>query len=66
MISSDESAIKAWLHQRDQAAAAWLVNQHLSRVLHTRSSSAATSSEESHCAGRAEIDPKPLFQSQVE
>ena len=35
MISSDESAIKAWLHQRDQAAAAWLVNQHLSRVLHT-------------------------------
>lgn len=35
MIDSAESAIAAWLHQRDQAAAAWLVHEHRSLVLGT-------------------------------
>jgi RNA polymerase sigma-70 factor (ECF subfamily) len=35
MITTAENAITAWLHQRDQAAAAWLVHEHRSLVLGT-------------------------------
>jgi RNA polymerase sigma factor (sigma-70 family) len=35
MINTAESAIDAWLNQRDQNAAAWLINEHRHLVLST-------------------------------
>lgn len=35
MTPTSESAIAAWLNQRDQSAAAWLVDEHRSQVLGT-------------------------------